>query len=186
MKHTALCVPPLTSRSAVAIHLASQQDERGGDMQEPQGDERQRRRKVCLLGDTCDSRAIRPLAQGCDLLSHESTFLHTMLDKARIATHSTGRQAGEFAAQVGAQQLVLTHFSGRYQSASVAPAAAPSADDEEEQTASLAMLKREAESALRGPAVACAFDGFTWRVARPGERGGGVREPWAAQTSLKG
>lgn len=153
-------------------------------MQEPEGTDGQRRRKVCLLGDTCDSRAIRPLAMGCDLLSHESTFLDAMRDKARMATHSTGRQAGDFAAAVRARQLVLTHFSGRYHEASIAPAVAPSAADDEEQAASLSQLKREAERAARGPPVACAFDGFTWRVARPGEPGGGVRDQWAAQSSL--
>eukprot|EP00892_Ulva_mutabilis_P000983 jgi/Ulvmu1/10886/UM007_0062.1 len=151
---------------------------------EPQGAEQQRRRKVCLLGDTCDSRAIQHLARGCDLLSHESTFLDSMRDKARTATHSTGRQAGEFAAAVRTRQLVLTHFSGRYQAAAVTPAVAPSAEDEEEQAASLSMLQREAEAALRGGPVACAFDGLTWRVARPGEPGGGVTEPWAVRTSL--
>lgn len=33
-----------------------------------------RRRKVAVLGDTIDSRAIAPLALGCDVLSHEATF----------------------------------------------------------------------------------------------------------------
>lgn len=69
-------------------------------MQEPEGSGSHRPRKVCLLGDTSDSRAIAHLARGCDLLSHESTFLDEMADKARLATHSTGKQAGQFAALV--------------------------------------------------------------------------------------
>lgn len=69
-------------------------------MQEPKDTGTYRRRKVCLLGDTSDSRAIASLARGCDLLSHEATFLHEMADKARMATHSTGLQAGQFASRV--------------------------------------------------------------------------------------
>lgn len=37
-----------------------------------------------------------------------------MEDKCRISQHSAGWMAGAFAAAVGAQQLVLTHFSARY------------------------------------------------------------------------
>lgn len=64
-------------------------------------------RKVCLLGDTCDSRAIARLAQGCDLLSHEATFLSSMWQKAERATHSTAQQAGAFAAQVSVPAAIV-------------------------------------------------------------------------------
>lgn len=75
-----------------------------------------RGRKLVILGDTCESSAIAPLALGCDLLSHEATFCSGMEQKAAIAQHSTTLQAGAFAAAVDAQRLVLTHFSARYES----------------------------------------------------------------------
>ncbi|EFN53950.1 hypothetical protein CHLNCDRAFT_58404 [Chlorella variabilis] len=77
-----------------------------------------RGRKLVILGDTCDSSAIAPLALGADLLSHEATFCSGMEDKASIAQHSTTEQAGAFAAVVEARNLVLTHFSARYESVS--------------------------------------------------------------------
>ena len=58
-----------------------------------------------------------PLAgvgRSADVLSHEATFTADMYAKARIAQHSTAPMAGNFARQLGAQTLVLTHFSGRF------------------------------------------------------------------------
>lgn len=52
--------------------------------------------------------------RNADLLSHEATFTADMYVKARIAQHSTAPMAGNFARQLGAQALVLTHFSGRF------------------------------------------------------------------------
>lgn len=72
------------------------------------------RRKAVVLGDTVRSWPIAPLAAGADVLSHEATFSGGMEAKARVSQHSTGWMAGEFARSVGAQNLVLTHFSARY------------------------------------------------------------------------
>ena len=71
-------------------------------------------RKMVLLGDTCNSEAIARAAMNCDVLSHEATYKVGMEDKARIATHSTSAQAGNFAGRIHAKALVLTHFSARY------------------------------------------------------------------------
>ncbi|GAB4814139.1 hypothetical protein N2152v2_001185 [Parachlorella kessleri] len=76
-----------------------------------------RGRKVVVLGDTCDSRAIAQPARNCDVVSHEATFMRGMEKKARIATHSTSEQAGDFARMINARSLVLTHFSARYDTA---------------------------------------------------------------------
>lgn len=54
------------------------------------------------------------LAQDADLLVAESTFLHADEALAAEYAHLTSRQAGQLAADSGARELVLTHFSQRY------------------------------------------------------------------------
>jgi ribonuclease BN (tRNA processing enzyme) len=120
--------------------------------------EQERGRRVCLLGDTCDSSAIARLAANADVLSHEATFLSSMAEKARLATHSTASQAGDFAARVNAKQLVLTHFSGRYQGADDGD----EGDDSVRQAArDIHAVVTEARAAAAGIVVKCAHDGFT-------------------------
>ncbi|MHB8206896.1 ribonuclease Z [Mucilaginibacter sp.] len=48
------------------------------------------------------------------LLYHESTFMHDMLDRAQTTFHTTSLQAATVALKVGAQKLLLGHFSARY------------------------------------------------------------------------
>ncbi len=50
----------------------------------------------------------------CDLLYHEATFLHDMLDRANVTHHTTALQAGEIAKMTGAVKLLIGHFSSRY------------------------------------------------------------------------
>ena len=82
-------------------------------------------RKITILGDTCDSRAIAEMAFRSDVLIHECTNAHIPeLDKSStveevearsyIHGHSTPRTAGEFANALQCKQLILTHFSRRY------------------------------------------------------------------------
>jgi ribonuclease Z len=49
-----------------------------------------------------------------DILYHEATFLHSMLDRARSTFHTTALQAGEVALKTGAKKLLIGHFSARY------------------------------------------------------------------------
>jgi ribonuclease Z len=69
---------------------------------------------VAVVMDTRPCRGASDLAQGVDLLVCESTFLDSEAELAELAGHLTARQAGELAAEAGARQLVLTHFSQRY------------------------------------------------------------------------
>ena len=71
-------------------------------------------RRLCLLGDTCDSVGIARLARGADVLVHESTFAAYKHQEAVYKGHSTSVMAGEFARVIKARNLLLTHFSNRY------------------------------------------------------------------------
>ncbi|HTH81629.1 MAG TPA: ribonuclease Z [Mucilaginibacter sp.] len=51
-----------------------------------------------------------------NLLYHEATFLHNMLDRANETHHTTALQAAEVAKKVNAGKLLIGHFSARYKS----------------------------------------------------------------------
>ncbi len=64
--------------------------------------------------DTAWNEAMIPQIVNVDLLYHESTFLHSDLDKAIETKHSTARQAAEMARAASVNKLVIGHFSARY------------------------------------------------------------------------
>lgn len=73
-----------------------------------------RGQRFAFVMDTRLCDGIHRLADGCDLLVIESTFLD---DDARLAAdhgHLTAGQAGRVARDAGVRHLVLTHFSQRY------------------------------------------------------------------------
>eukprot|EP00958_Prasinococcus_capsulatus_P022643 scaffold3199_cov402-Prasinococcus_capsulatus_cf.AAC.6 len=80
-------------------------------------------RKLVILGDTCNPSYIEPFGKEADLLVHEATFSSAQSNKAYRAKHSTAAMAGRFARRIQAKQLIITHFSGRYDTA-----AAPNED----------------------------------------------------------
>ena len=49
-----------------------------------------------------------------DLLYHEATFLHEMLERAGETFHTTALQAGEIALKANVKRLLIGHFSARY------------------------------------------------------------------------
>ncbi|WP_263170539.1 ribonuclease Z [Streptomyces sp. SCSIO ZS0520] len=76
--------------------------------------EPRRGQRFAFVMDTRLCPAVSVLAEGCDLLVIESTFLE---EDERLATeygHLTAAQAARAARDAGVRHLVLTHFSQRY------------------------------------------------------------------------
>jgi ribonuclease Z len=69
---------------------------------------------VMYCTDTVFCEAAVDLAQGADLLIHESTFAHQESEMAYQKQHSTSTMAAQTAAEANVGQLVLTHLSPRY------------------------------------------------------------------------
>ena len=69
-------------------------------------------RKIVYSGDTekCDN--LIENSKDADLLIHEATCLHEMIEDRK--GHTSALQAGEIAQEADVKKLVLTHFSRRY------------------------------------------------------------------------
>jgi ribonuclease Z len=75
--------------------------------------------RFAFVMDTRLCDAAYALAEGADMLVCESTFSSADEGLAREYGHLTAAQAARIAAESGVRLLVLTHFSQRYQDASV-------------------------------------------------------------------
>ncbi|MFD8377529.1 ribonuclease Z [Streptomyces sp. NPDC059679] len=73
-----------------------------------------RGQRFAFVMDTRLCEGAHDLAQGCDLLVIESTFLDEDEPLAVEYGHLTAGQAARLAAEAGVRHLVLTHFSQRY------------------------------------------------------------------------
>jgi len=73
-------------------------------------------RSFAYISDTIYDESIVPLIKEVDLLYHEATFCHDLAEYAAATKHSTARQAATIAKMAGAGQLVIGHYSSRYQS----------------------------------------------------------------------
>ncbi|MCT2590379.1 ribonuclease Z [Streptomyces sp. N2-109] len=70
--------------------------------------------RFAFVMDTRLCDGVYELAEGCDMLVIESTFLDEDVALAQQYGHLTAGQAGRIAAEAGVRHLVLTHFSQRY------------------------------------------------------------------------
>lgn len=71
-------------------------------------------RSLAYCTDTIYCENAVELAQGADVLIHESTFAHQDADMAYQRLHSTSTMAAQVALAARVQRLYLTHFSPRY------------------------------------------------------------------------
>lgn len=75
---------------------------------------------VAYCTDTRPCAASVALANGADVLLHDSTFAPELQPLAQETGHSTAVEAAEVAREAGVRQLFLWHISGRYEEAEVA------------------------------------------------------------------
>ena len=72
-------------------------------------------KSYAYCSDTAVHEPIIPLIKGVDALYHESTFLEQHKHLCESTLHSTATQAAEVAKKAGVGQLILGHYSTRYE-----------------------------------------------------------------------
>ncbi len=112
------------------------------------------RTRIVVAGDNDTPECLTSALQNTDLLVHEATYTSEVLAKiqAKIQAniqdsnpdfdpmHSSAQQVGKFAQEVGLNNLILTHFSARYQSF----------DDPKSNTANMGHIRLDTESVYYG------------------------------------
>jgi ribonuclease Z len=74
------------------------------------------RRKIIVAGDNDTPALLAPLAGSAQVLVHEATYTEDVLQRVGPGPqHSSARATAAFAQEAGIPNLVLTHFSPRYQ-----------------------------------------------------------------------
>jgi ribonuclease Z len=75
-------------------------------------------RSYAFCSDTMYDENILNDVRGVDILYHEATFLHDMVERAQATYHTTSRQAAELAKKE-VKKLLIGHFSARYKNLSL-------------------------------------------------------------------
>ncbi len=76
-------------------------------------------KSYAFCSDTVYHEDIIPIIKNVDVLYHESTFLESEDGLALKTLHSTAKQAARIALKANAKQLILGHYSTRYESISL-------------------------------------------------------------------
>lgn len=77
-------------------------------------------RTITIIGDTRPCSAAISLSLNADVLIHEATFAHALVDKAFEFGHCTALQAAQIAKAANVKKLYITHFSSRYKQDEIA------------------------------------------------------------------
>ncbi len=73
-------------------------------------------RRIIVGGDNDTPDLLRDACEGAHVLIHEATYTQDVSDKVGpTPQHSSAAQVARFAQSVGLSNLILTHFSSRYQ-----------------------------------------------------------------------
>ena len=104
------------------------------------------RTRIVVAGDNDTPACLSAAVKNTDLLVHEATYTSDVLAKIQSNNpdfdpmHSSAEQIAAFAQDIGINNLILTHFSARYQSF----------DNPQSSTANMGHIRLEAESAYQG------------------------------------
>ncbi len=71
-------------------------------------------RSYAYCSDTRYDARVANAVHGVDLLYHEATFLHELIDRAEKTAHSTALEAGQIASLAKVGTLLIGHYSVRY------------------------------------------------------------------------
>ncbi|MDE1812116.1 MAG: ribonuclease Z [Thaumarchaeota archaeon] len=71
--------------------------------------------KIGISGDTRPTAKLVEFFKGCNYMTFDSTYSDALQDKAKENFHSTSKEAAELAKKAGVLNLILTHFSARYE-----------------------------------------------------------------------
>lgn len=72
-------------------------------------------KSYAFCSDTIYNENITPIIENVDVLYHESTFLDSEESLAKKTMHSTAKEAAAIALKANVKQLILGHYSTRYE-----------------------------------------------------------------------
>jgi len=76
-------------------------------------------KKIGISGDTRPTKKLEEFFKNCDYITFDSTYSDELKEKAKENFHSTAKEAAELAKKAGVSNLILTHFSARYDDAEI-------------------------------------------------------------------